>query len=238
MYRILLLITLILVPLSAGGKTEDTLGCGNPITELSPFLVDIRHVSGGRGSGIILRPNTILTAAHSMIFGINGYKIDGPGMDHPNRMGTRYSVTGIQRDDVDDLALLTIKTDEMTPLKIADTPLDPYEKVWIVGIPLAYTGVTIAGRFQRVIPKDFNKWVKSDTSFIVGFSAQGMSGGGVFRCKEGAYELAGIVRGVGISRAYNAAGPLNLSVHQLLFATSQHTTKRFIDKWCERCRGL
>ena len=209
------------------GHWPETPACGNPRTELSPLIVNLQHSSGGRGSGIIIKPHKILTAAHVMSYSIDSYKIDGPGMNHPPNK--RNAILGIQRNDSDDLALLTIRTGETKPVKIADTPLEPFEKVWVIGIPLVYTNLVVEGRFQRIIPKGFNKWVESDTSFIAGFAAQGMSGGGVFRCRNSSYELAGVIRGVGISSAYNAAGPVTISVHTLMFATSQHVTKQFID---------
>jgi S1-C subfamily serine protease len=151
--------------------------CLQPDMDTRESVVRISTDAGAHGSGVVIGPNRVLTAAH-VVYDAHSTKVGRDGDDYvPAR------VLGLDSDN--DLALLEADTAGLAPVPIARAPLAAYEDVWAIGYPMALDMAVSQGRFERVANGKVytSAWITS-----------GVSGGGLLRCNGGSYELAGIVR--------------------------------------------
>jgi S1-C subfamily serine protease len=150
--------------------------CLQPDMDTRESVVRIATDAGAHGSGVVVGPNRVLTAAH-VVTDAQATKV---GLDD------RYvpaTVLGLDPDN--DLALLDADTSGLPPVPIASRALAAYEDVWAIGYPMALDMAVSQGRFERVANGKVytSAWITS-----------GVSGGGLLRCNGGSYELAGIMR--------------------------------------------
>ena len=192
-------------------------------------MVSIHNIGAGRGTGIIVETNKILTAGHVVSMesptSLHQYKIYGKGTYNGDRYPAKGESSGNPdtRDDVTrvknwnkpgathrwasrpavpvDLGGITIRTKDFDPLEFLEGPLKPYEKVWAVGIPAQYQTIFITeGNYQATLPKGFNKYIKVDTVLHSAHTIGGMSGGAVLVCRKGKFLYAGTISAIGKMR--------------------------------------
>jgi S1-C subfamily serine protease len=121
----------------------------------------------GRGSGIIISKNVILTVFHNLHLG-SDIKVNG-------------KVAKVLKVDAkNDLMLLVIKTPNIPDVVLAET-ITQDEEIICYGNPMSHTGMVLRG---RVIDIDGNKLYTDAHVFF------GSSGGGAYNLKG---ELVGIV---------------------------------------------
>ncbi len=170
--------------------------CDTPDEQILASVVRVATSDGGDASGVVVSSNLVLTAAHVVI-----------GADYTLvRVSDEYRhamLLGI--DDTSDLALLAVDTGTLQPLRLTHLDLSNYEEVWAIGFPLALEQVTTHGH------------VTDESQGRIFASAPinaGASGGGLMRCRDGVFELAGLIRGYGAYRIGDQLVRLeDLSIH-------------------------
>lgn len=154
------------------------LHCKKPGYDTLDAIVRVANIStgGGDGSGVVIAPNIVLTAAHVLEDSTVGLVY----------IGSQYKeATIIGRDTYSDLALLMVGTENLEPIQISDRGLVSNESVWAVGFPLALDQATTTGEFFR--------YRNGGLLTSAGIDA-GSSGGGLLHCEHGQFKLAGMIR--------------------------------------------
>ncbi|MEM7081884.1 MAG: serine protease [Pseudomonadota bacterium] len=152
--------------------------CRSPDYETLDAIVRVASITtnGGDGSGVVVAPNVVLTAAHVL----EGASV---GLVY---IGNHYKeATVLGRDAYSDLALLMVGTENLQPIQISDRGLVTNESVWAVGFPLALDQSTTKGQFYR--------YRNGGLLTSAGIDA-GSSGGGLLHCERGTFKLAGMIR--------------------------------------------
>ncbi len=185
----------------------DAESCDQPDGDSLAAVIRVATDAGADGSGVVVSHNLVLTAAHvledaryPMVYIDQTYR-------HANLLAT---------DPTADLALLAVDTGELPPLPLSESHLDEAEPVWAVGFPLALGQATTRGQFQS------NNNGRLFTSAPI---KAGNSGGGLMRCWDGEYELAGMVRGYG---AYWKGDQLISLEDELSISVPAHRIREFI----------
>ncbi len=161
------------VPVAAIGSS-----CGQPNQTTRKSIV---RVEGGNtvGSGVVIAPNRILTAAHvikemdTVFVKINGKSLEA-------------NVVSVEKQV--DLALLLAPTDDIKPLQLLQGSPQIKDNVWAMGYALGNALVATAGKYKGSYDK------KLYTSASVNY---GQSGGGLVTCRKGKHVLAGIIKAFG-----------------------------------------
>ncbi len=170
--------------------------CNTPDTVVTQSIVRVATGDGGDASGVVVAPDRVLTAAH-VVFESDLALVR---IDNDYRRATLLAL-----DQSADLALLAVHTGNLKPLPLAQTTLYDYEQVWAIGYPLALDQVTTHGFLRN----------RSQGRLFTSAPIQaGASGGGLMRCENGHFELAGLIRGYGAYRVGDELIPLHdLSIH-------------------------
>jgi len=151
--------------------------CELPTYQTRQAIVRIRSGDNTSASGVVIAPNTILTAAHIL---------------EPSRalyvmIGNNLHAATLQLSDINlDLALISADTGNLKPIAINPTPIHYNEPLWAVGFPLSLSQKISVGYYQKTL----NGRVYSSNHVN-----SGVSGGGLLRCNQGQFELAGIIHG-------------------------------------------
>ena len=153
--------------------------CQWPDATALEAVLPVAAEDGSYASGVVYERNKVLTAAHALS---TSYRVFVSVNDEfrPARI--------LMIDRHKDLAVLSVDTGSIAPLPIASKGLESRQPVWAVGFPRASGKETSSGVFTR------------ETRGAVHTSApidQGQSGGGLLRCDNGSYRLAGMLRGYG-----------------------------------------
>ncbi|NND64548.1 MAG: trypsin-like peptidase domain-containing protein, partial [Gammaproteobacteria bacterium] len=159
------------------------LGDGNQCNEPNNFtrnsVVRVATDEGSDGSGVVVADGRVLTAAHVVEDSDAILVYINEEFRQARRLAT---------DMEHDLALLSVDTGALNPLRLAETGLRIREPVWAIGFPLALDQRTTEG------------YLRTDTGKKLYTSARidaGNSGGGLIRCMDGEHQLAGIVSSYG-----------------------------------------
>ena len=170
--------------------------CNTPDTGVTRSIVRVATSDGGDASGVVVAQDRVLTAAHVV------YE-SGMALVRIDEVYQRADVLAM--DQAADLALLAVHTSGLQPLQLAQKTLYDYEQVWAIGYPLALEQVTTHGFFRN----------RSQGRLFTSAPIQaGASGGGLVRCENGHFELAGLIRGYGAYRVGDELIPLHdLSIH-------------------------
>lgn len=170
--------------------------CESPDDNILSSVVRVATSDGADASGVIVADNRVLTAAHVVI------DTDLALV----RVHNEYRKADVLAlDQGNDLALLSVDTGSLQPVQLARYDLFDYEQVWAVGYPLALDQVTTEGYFRNEV---------EGRLFTSAPIEAGASGGGLVRCRDGVFELAGIIRGYGGYWSDGQLIPLhNLSIH-------------------------
>lgn len=150
------------------------LGCASSSTENIRSSVHLIEKDGGNGSGVMIQPFLMLTAAHVVGDGLNLTV-------GPNKLPAKL----LYIDKDVDIALLHVAVD--CPCAPLANPPEIGEKVLLVGFPIhehihlqIVTEGTVQGLWERKL-------------MTTAPAAGGNSGGGVFVYQDGEWRLAGIL---------------------------------------------
>ncbi len=151
--------------------------CLQPGMDMRNTIVRVIAGANAHGSGVVIGDNLVLTAAH-VIMPNEPVRI---ALEHSEYQNARL----VAIDKYRDLALLATPTGEVRPVLVAEHGLGDFEDVWAMGYPLALDMAITQGRYQRHANGKLytSAWITS-----------GASGGGLLRCTQGEYELAGMLR--------------------------------------------
>lgn len=170
--------------------------CNSPDELVLRSVVRVATGDGGDASGVVVAQGKVLTAAHV----VSGSDLAMVSVDGNYR---RAELLGT--DTIADLALLSVDTGSLRPLPLARKTLYSFEQVWAIGYPLALEQVTTHGFFRNFA---------HGRLFASAPIQAGASGGGLMRCENGHFELAGLIRGYGAYRVGDELVPLpDLSIH-------------------------
>lgn len=170
-------------------------------------VIPVAAADGSYASGVVVGEDRVLTAAHAVSFGVEVYV----GVDDRFRAAELLMI-----DNANDLAILSVDTGGIKPLPISSTDPEVSQPVWAVGFPRAQAKTTSAGVFQRKSRGALHTSAPIDS---------GQSGGGLLSCHNGAYQLAGMLRGFG---AYLKGDEyIKLDNHSVSVASA--TIQRFVD---------
>ncbi|MDH3646116.1 MAG: serine protease [Gammaproteobacteria bacterium] len=175
---------------------EEPTSCQTPNSIVLSSVVRVATGDGGDASGVVVSDGRVLTAAHVVVDA-------GMTLVRVNEEYRKASVMAI--DQSSDLALLAVDTGYLTPVQLSHDDLNSYEEVWAIGFPLALDQVTTHGFFRNE---------SQGRIFTSAPINAGASGGGLIRCLNGSFELAGLIRGYGAYRVGNELIPMrDLSIH-------------------------
>ncbi|NNF15735.1 MAG: hypothetical protein HKN70_03255 [Gammaproteobacteria bacterium] len=134
------------------------------------------EVGGGDASGVVIAPNVVLTAAHVL-------EGNEAGLVY---IGQRYKKAVVLGEDpYSDLVLLGVGTENLEPIALSEMSLRISEAVWAVGYPLAQQRTTTQGEFFSY---------RNGGLLTSAEIKAGSSGGGLLRCENGKFRLAGMVQ--------------------------------------------
>jgi len=161
------------------GVSKSLSTCAQPDAQTLNAILPIATDHGSQATGVVFDVNRVLTAAHAVAGGRQFYV----------RVGQAYRTADlVLLDEENDLAVLSVNTQSITPLHLAG--LDPveYQPVWAVGYPRAQAMMTSVGFLQ-----DYHEGALHSSASI----DSGQSGGGLLVCTNGAWEMLGMLRGFG-----------------------------------------
>lgn len=156
--------------------------CKSPDRTTLEAIVPIATDHGSRASGVVIDTNRVLTAAHAVEGGDRLFV----------RVGDFYSSADlIMVDRSQDLAVLSVDTRQIEPIRMTTTVPAQSEPVWAAGYPMAQDMSMSLGRFQQHFDGALHTSASIDS---------GQSGGGLLSCQNGSWHLIGMLRGFGAYR--------------------------------------
>ena len=183
--------------------------CVWPDDKALEAILPVATDHGSHASGVVFAPNRVLTAAHA---------IDGADKFFVRVEKGFRSASLILIDRQNDLAVLSVDTRDIEPMRLSVSQPSQSQIVWAVGFPKAQGKTTSSGVFQR------NRAGALHTSAPID---SGQSGGGLLTCVQGNYQLLGMLRGYG---AYlNGDRYVKLQNHSVSVAAA--TIQRFIGNY-------
>ncbi len=132
------------------------------------------------GSGVVVRPNRVVTAAHVL------EEVPDPVV---SINGTEYPAEVLYTDPVHDVALLDVYTGNLRPIPIMQRDLEVDDEVWAVGFPLGGHQAANMGQYEGQM---YNGDLQTTASVD-----HGQSGGALISCTDGGFVLAGVIKGFG-----------------------------------------
>jgi hypothetical protein len=136
------------------------------------------------GSGIVVAPARVLTAAH-VVMNISNPMVRINGVQRP--------ATVMFVNQSKDFALLEVSTGGRYVIPLRQMPLEEADTVWAVGFPLGGEQVVNQGEYEGLI--------EDGTLHTTASVDHGQSGGGLISCEQGRHVLAGMTTGFGAIRA-------------------------------------
>lgn len=153
--------------------------CGWPDSDSLQAVLPVAAEDGSYASGVVVAQNRVLTAAHAIAPDTRVFV----GVQNVYRKARVLLI-----DPATDLAVLSVDTGSIEPLRIANADPRISEQVWAVGFPRAQAKTTSVGVFQKKMRGALHTSAPIDS---------GQSGGGLLSCEGGSYRLAGMLRGYG-----------------------------------------
>lgn len=154
--------------------------CSNVVPfAVSDTVLVVSADDGTTGSGVVVAPNRVLTAAHAVRSG------GGLQAKVGDQLVPAHAVSfDMQRD----LALLAVNTGDLPVLNLMVRDLSPGENIWVAGFPRG-------GAKQFAFGQVVGPW--QDALRVTALVEQGQSGGALLACDEGAIYLGGTLSGYG-----------------------------------------
>jgi len=191
----------------ADGDRFNSDACLWPGPDSLAAVIPIAAADGSRASGVVVGTNRVLTAAHAV----------APNTEVYVGIGSHFQLAEVLlRDVANDLAILAVNTADISPMPISLAEPQLLQPVWAVGFPRAKSKTTSMGVLQRKIQGALHASAPIDL---------GQSGGGLLLCNEGAYTLAGMLRGYGAYREGNEY--VRVENHSVSVAAA--TIQQFVD---------
>lgn len=161
----------------AGGLQAD---CSNEVPlDVRKTVLIVSAEDGTTGSGVVVAPNRVLTAAHAVRAG---------GRLQAQVDGGQVPAHALSFDIQRDLALLAVNTADLPILSLMDRDLAPGEKIWVAGHPRG-------GARQFAYGQVVGPW--QDALRVTALVEQGQSGGALLACENGQVFLGGTLSGYG-----------------------------------------
>lgn len=173
------LITIVLFFAVATGSKAAEMTCQWPNSQTLNSIVPIESGTSSRASGVVVSNNLIITAAHVLEDVSETVAVINDRL---------YIASVLLIDRESDLALLSVWTENLSPIPLSKYELNESQEVWAVGFPRAQAQHTSAGNFN------FKQAEAIHTSAGID---SGASGGGLLSCENGQFVLAGMLRGYG-----------------------------------------
>ena len=180
--------------------------CVWPDDKTLEAILPVATDHGSHASGVVFAPNRVLTAAHAVDGASNFFVRVDEGF---------RSATLLLIDRKNDLAVLSVNTQNIKPVPLSLGQPSESQAVWAVGFPKAQGKTTSSGVFQR------NRAGALHTSAPID---SGQSGGGLLTCNHGSYQLLGMLRGYG---AY-LSGDRYVKLQNHSVSVAAATIQRFI----------
>lgn len=180
--------------------------CVWPDDKTLEAILPVATDHGSHASGVVFASNRVLTAAHA---------IEGAEQYFVRVQGGFRSASLLLIDHANDLAVLSVDTQNIKPMPLAAALPSQSQMVWAVGFPKAQGKTTSSGVFQR------NRAGALHTSAPID---SGQSGGGLLSCEQGSYQLLGMLRGYG---AY-LSGDRYVKLQNHSVSVAAATIQRFI----------
>ncbi len=153
--------------------------CGAPDAATLAAVVRLTG-EGVEGSGVVVAPGRVVTAAH-VVEDLPDVAVHFGADTRPARVLLAYPNQ--------DVALLAVDTGGQRPLPLGSGALTEHATVWAVGFPLGGPQVANAGEFAG--------WIASGELHTTAAVDYGQSGGALLACEGGHHVLAGIISGFG-----------------------------------------
>ncbi len=162
-------------------STVTRANCSNvvPMTVRDSVLV-VSSEDGTVGSGVVVAPNRVLTAAHAVRSG---------GSLQAKVRGEQVKAHPLSFDIEKDLALLVLNTSDLPVLDLMSRDLAPGENIWVAGHP---RGGARQFSFGQVV----GLW--HDALRVTALVEQGQSGGALLGCEGEQVLLGGTLSGYGV----------------------------------------
>ncbi len=165
---------------------------GADVCDVPPeqVLNSVVRISGDNteGSGVIVAPDRVITAAH-VVTSIRTPMVDINGVRRPANI--------LLINEAKDFALLEVSTGGQRAIPLRSQPMRISDAVWAVGFPLGGDQVVNEGEFEGVI--------EDGTLHTTASVDHGQSGGGLISCEDGRHVLAGMTTAFG---AISAGGEI------------------------------
>jgi len=118
--------------------------------------------------------------------------------------GKKRAAYLIIKDEKNDIALLSVPTENIQPIPLSQKTLKKHDAVWTIGYPFGKQLDAKAGTFKQ-------NW--NDLLFTSAPVTFGQSGGGLIQCENNRHTLAGMIRAFVMLRKNNqqVAEKANLS---------------------------
>ncbi len=165
---------------SKGNASE--LACHWPSSRVLDSIVPIESGKNSHASGVVVSNNLVLTAAHVLEDYYETVVLINAEM---------YLASVLLVDKETDIALLSVRTENLYPIPLSKYDLYERQDVWAVGYPRAQSLHTSSGNFVSK---------KADAIHTSAGIDSGASGGGLLSCEHGEFVLAGMLRGYGAYR--------------------------------------
>lgn len=156
--------------------------CHWPNSQILDSIVPIESGDNSHASGVVVSNNIVITAAH-VLEDYDATEVAINDVMHP------ASVLLVDRES--DIALLSVWTNDLTPIPLSKFEMYESQEVWAAGYPRAENLHTSSGNFVAQKAEAIHTSAGIDS---------GASGGGLLTCEEGRFVLAGMLRGYGAYR--------------------------------------
>jgi len=154
--------------------------CSNTVPMLvRETVLVVSSEDGTTGSGVVVAPNRVLTAAHAVRSG---------GSLKAKVGGQLVAAHAVSFDIRHDLALLALNTAELPVLDLMARDLEPGENIWVAGHPRG-------GARQFAFGQVVGPW--QNALRVTALVEQGQSGGALLACEDGQVLLGGTLSGYG-----------------------------------------
>ena len=173
-------IVLIYLLTSVGNAADPT--CHWPNNQILDSIVPIESGENSHASGVVVSNNLVITAAHVL----EDYYDTAVEIND-----ALYLASVLLVDKEADIALLSVRTDNLYPIPLSKYDLYESQEVWAAGYPRAQSLHTSAGNFVSKKAEAIHTSAGIDS---------GESGGGLLSCEHGEFVLAGMLRGYGAYR--------------------------------------
>jgi S1-C subfamily serine protease len=176
---------IVLILLLATSSYASELTCHWPSNQILNSIVAIQSGESSHASGVVVSDNLVITAAHAL----EDYDNTAVAINN-----TLYLASVLLVDPESDVALLSVRTENLYPIPLSKRNLRESQKVWAAGYPRAQNLHTTSGNFVTQLDEAIHTSAGIDS---------GESGGGLLSCENGEFVLAGMLRGYGAYRTEN-----------------------------------